>query len=1535
MSNQRLVTSVVLVGLMILTSMQGLILENDVTTLENYHESENVVVDNQVFDERNYTLTDLRIDSSTNEVLLARPQVNWLNTQGNGLIMSTTGSCIVYVSQFDEFWLLGGRVDPNPQQSGDEGPTQVVQRFDNANKTWTPASHTMVNEQQYHGCAKHGNKVVTIGDHHPGSNPEVISTGMVQIYNIANSTWYEGTYMPSGAGVGMAGIAQNGNEVFVSGGVSRESRSDPSNRLLRYDITNDSWTELATMNANRYGHVLEYYHGKLYALGGFVRLQNSNGNWQTQPANHTEVYDPVNDTWTNHTVLPWKIMGMASTVYNDEIVLMGGYVTSPERKTYGYNPETGHLRRLGDIANPMFMSAMASGNNTILYAGGDASNWPFSTWWVNYLGDTQYDDSPAIATGWLTSDPIDLTQGQDGSATAHWVKLDGSTASGTGLELQYRISDNEFGLISSHWMPLDYTGNSSFYEIGNHTLIANNASLHPQESWIQYRINFSSTNIDPWTMPDFDGVEIGAHQSTFSGQIPNRINPYSEPTTISSIHVAYLQEQEYSLNISSHTLGINQNQPNEYANLAYFAHNDTYSVVDNGDLLVDSSVVISPSTNNEGITSIDWSFSLSQNATGDVLTYNISSRSPSYPEIGSYYAKTNHVGIDRNLTISDSNYFSSDERFNPLEEGDVLPSNTTLSVTLNANFLATGHPLNYGELEVRLHLNIAGMTAGLDNRPPEWFNVSTEWLEYVPGQQNSFGITIPSNTSGDALLIYEARSSQSMNVITNLNQFELVVDSETPILTNSIPTNGSYVNEDDREVRLSFADYGGLDNQTITALVWIESVHDSNNDSISQIEEYETYGHMVEYSGSTSTIILQIDDRLNSDHQHVRVLIQGDDKSGSSIEDADPSVGTLWWTTRTPHLSEILSVEPLYSIEELGVQVIEPNEKVGWSVTLRDGNGISDITEVSLLLGGQDNLGLTFQISNDACMPRDSRLQVFLEECTMSTQGDEITINFVLASTWSLNTRQLQNGRVDVKVTDIDGVNQSRFNNEWRISKNIDSIIGNLTDQNGEITGEIVQNWALKNDEFISFSGTLIHNFTQRNYNGGVRITWDGFIGQQEWQGSLSEFAVDGNFSVDIPAPLTQGILNQARILVKDSNDDSIIAEIALPRISIDSENPVLRQPIESTEYSRYHLRDVIVAANVEEEIGWNGNLTMTCQIKSDSTEWSPISSTLTPSSAYQGVSLFTFSFDFSAQGDPATLDSQAYLACWAEGMDDAGYTLQTASGNSQLDPWFTLPLNSEGPDLSLGDVEIPEFTSGQRLDLKIPVINVGEAIENRFNVTIETEINGETTVVARESFSRIDEETTRIVRLGFKIPDGKWKMIIKVDSEDIIPELDEENNELVLDYTSEGLSSSTLIVSSGIGLILVLAIAMLLIRRRGNQEVKQAISELVSESNDQSETGLTKKPAGPPKSISPNTNSSKPKGPPGSKTLAPINQDITQASKALDSLVPKTDSDKIETWEDLPPGGEYEYEMGQTIYNDPDGKKWRMNEDKSFSLVE
>ena len=51
----------------------------------------------------------------------------------------------------------------------------------------------------------------------------MISTGMVQIYNLANSTWYDEAPMPSGKSVGMAGVTQNGNDVFERGRIKESA----------------------------------------------------------------------------------------------------------------------------------------------------------------------------------------------------------------------------------------------------------------------------------------------------------------------------------------------------------------------------------------------------------------------------------------------------------------------------------------------------------------------------------------------------------------------------------------------------------------------------------------------------------------------------------------------------------------------------------------------------------------------------------------------------------------------------------------------------------------------------------------------------------------------------------------------------------------------------------------------------------------------------------------------------------------------------------------------------------------------------------------------------------------------------------------------------------------------------------------------------------------------------------------------------------------------------------------------------------------
>ena len=102
-----------------------------------------------------------------------------------------------------------------------------------------------------------------------------------------------------------------------------------------------------------------------------------------------------------------------------------------------------------------------------------------------------------------------------------------------------------------------------------------------------------------------------------------------------------------------------------------------------------------------------------------------------------------------------------------------------------------------------------------------------------------------------------------------------------------------------------------------------------------------------------------------------------------------------------------------------------------------------------------------------------------------------------------------------------------------------------------------------------------------------------------------------------------------------------------------------------------------------------------------------------------------------------------------------------------------------------------------------------------------------------------------------------------------------------------------------------------------------------------QKEQSQPTKPAGPPKSIKPNQNSARPKGPPKNKSVDE-KFNIEQAASALDVLIKdKADNvNRISGWEELPPGGEYEYELDTTIYKTPNGDKWVMNDDKSFTKM-
>ena len=69
---------------------------------------------------------------------------------------------------------------------------------------------------------------------------------------------------------------------------------------------------------------------------------------------------------------------------------------------------------------------------------------------------------------------------------------------------------------------------------------------------------------------------------------------------------------------------------------------------------------------------------------------------------------------------------------------------------------------------------------------------------------------------------------------------------------------------------------------------------------------------------------------------------------------------------------------------------------------------------------------------------------------------------------------------------------------------------------------------------------------------------------------------------------------------------------------------------------SRFDLRQVDIGANIEEPQSWTKGLAMTCQVRSTTIEWEPITLVREPMDVFDGRTLFSFRFNFSESGQPS-----------------------------------------------------------------------------------------------------------------------------------------------------------------------------------------------------------------------------------------------------------------------------------------------------------
>jgi N-acetylneuraminic acid mutarotase len=137
------------------------------------------------------------------------------------------------------------------------------------------------------------------------------STTGVEVYDPITDNW--GTSVPVPKPIDHAAVASYAGKLYViGGGYQKEALS---NKLFIYDPISDNWTEGANLPTARGALTANFINGTLYAIGGIDVSGASNSN---------QAYDPKTNTWTERASMPTAREHLTSAVVKNKLYVIGG-----------------------------------------------------------------------------------------------------------------------------------------------------------------------------------------------------------------------------------------------------------------------------------------------------------------------------------------------------------------------------------------------------------------------------------------------------------------------------------------------------------------------------------------------------------------------------------------------------------------------------------------------------------------------------------------------------------------------------------------------------------------------------------------------------------------------------------------------------------------------------------------------------------------------------------------------------------------------------------------------------------------------------------------------------------------------------------------------------------------------------------------------------------------------------------------------------------------------------------------------------------
>ena len=1461
--------------------------------------------------------TDLNL-SEQGKPVLERPELVWTSVSGSPI--GVTGSAAVAIDELNQVWFIGGREDPNPAQSNDEVASTSVHIYDVANDSWI-SGNSMPFAQQYGGAERIGERVLVFGDWWPtNSNPVKDSSGMLQIYNMSNETWYEGASLPDGHMVGNAGVTTMDGYLYVSGGVKKNTGQNPSNKTFRYDPETDEWITLADMNRSRWGLTLTAFDGKLYAMGG---ANHTSSSWWIQPVqfDDVEIYDPSNDTWWDLPDMPRSLFGHASVVVHDEILVIAGRSGSNSKKTWGFDPHSGIWQSHGDISIGLLDLAAVVINGTVVVGTGDLSSYLYSNWNVMYANELNTAGNFTWHEGWLNSKSIDLRPSMEFTCKPTSFQIIANTTDGTYVQSQLRGHIQPSGLSSAMWEGPDGSI-STWFEPGS-----NIVSLG-QANHIEYRVRMATEELQNWTVPELDELTIHADHVGFHQPPPLTMHPLAESTQIITGHHISGGSQKDVLWLSTADAGV----PSLRANLSRTSAG-TLSIDDPHGILFEGSSVEILSSSSSGY-NLSWNLSLADGINAQNLRFGVISTNSDDDTLEHLLSDTIH--LDDNLEVQMSELFVKwgNGDWANFSQGGTIPAGAEIKVSAFPFFPSTGTEHEGTGIDTRL---FASLIMEDVSGNITWWNISTEWSELNSVREHS--IQLPEGNNGTLNVWLEARSILTYNMTSGADMVTLVVDDSGPILYGSIPANNSYINsENNRNVSIILWEPGGLNEDSIVVEVWVEAVNDGNAssplDGIAQADEFVERLFTVEQLENLVYLNFTVNDSSNFDHGKVEVVITGRDNVDFPFPENSANSPLLTWLNRAPKNAVIDGIVANGTIVDGKGLRLEPGITSGWIIELSDANSLLDISMLTLNLGGDSQLGVRWMRSGGVCNSIDERLIAESVSCTATFTEESLFIDISFAPTWRVNLSELELGKLEIEVVDLDGNMSYQSESSWFLAT--DLVVSNLSinDLTGTVFGEISNGHVLALGDELLVSGDITHGSSGIPMQGLVILRWSGIIHDEEWSGEQVVELVAGKLSSQLLDP-PRGGQGEIKIEILDEMGWQTIAASEIISLTVDSESPELLPPAAHNPPSRYHLSHIIVTASISDDVEFNNSATAECQVISDGIEWPVASVTAEPVGVFEDRSVYSFQFNMSGLGRPSDLPIASQLICWISAWDDSGRSIIVSQGgNSNDTPWLTLSLTNNGPNLKMSSFTSDRTSTviGDRFRVSMVVNNVGEAVEVPLFVNI-TMTSPDGTVMAGWAETRNGGLTVNgIWTITIDLwPEetGEWIFTATVDPLDVVPELIEDDNSLSiivsLEAKPEGFLSQikTPAIWSSIGLVVVLLAVMLLRRIRIEELLDDEVEDTI-----EPEIEEPSRPVFEPLTSSP-----------------PVSQQSQErANAALDSLLVQETVDtqdatkippvgaQVTDWQGLAWAGDYQYESDGTWYVGPECGRWKQNEDGSFT---